>query len=266
VANRPSCWPSRCCRLAPAVADPQLWAELASVGLDGRQPPYERVLHGTADRARPPPQQARAGRLPLHWDEATGGAAAGTADTQPNTRRYTPLDLARHPTWPQCRKQRIRRGGRRFLCVHGGCEVLPWCSSDANWQISYEPGGSPRVRCPQPGHGQAARVGVSSATEAKAPGNNGSQRGRPLPCMRWKGPPSPAVPTVRSLGPRIRGTRHHRSAEPRRTPVDSVPASPEGAFRGRLADRVDPVANSGLQVLALANSRSLVLADPEVSP
>ncbi|HEY8112728.1 MAG TPA: hypothetical protein VII16_07660 [Actinomycetes bacterium] len=45
-----------------------------------------------------------------------------------------------------------------------------------------------------------------------------------------------------------------------------MPASPEGAFRGRLADRVDPVANSGLQVLALANSRSLVLADPEVSP
>jgi hypothetical protein len=50
--------------------------------------------------------------------------------------------------------------------------------------------------------------------------------------MRWKGPPSPAVPAVRSLGPRIRGTRHHRSAEPRRTPVDSVPASSEGAFRG----------------------------------
>ena len=45
---------------------------------------------------------------------------------------------------------------------------------------------------------------------------------------------------VRSLGPRICGTRHHRLAEPGRTPVDSVFASPDGAFQGRLASLVDP--------------------------
>jgi hypothetical protein len=57
-------------------------------------------------------------------------------------------------------------------------------------------------------------------------------RKRPLPRMRWKGPLSPAAPTVRCLGPRIRGTRHHRSATPRRIPVDSAPASRNGAFPG----------------------------------
>jgi hypothetical protein len=82
------------------------------------------------------------------------------------------------------------------------------------------------------------RVGVSSTIEAKAPCNNEPQGRRPLPCMRWKGPPSPAAPTVRSLGSRIRRTRHHRPAKPRRAPVDSVPTSPDGAFRGRLASRI----------------------------
>lgn len=41
---------------------------------------------------------------------------------------------------------------------------------------------------------------------------------------------------------------------------------PRRRLPGRPASRVNPVANSDVQVLARANSRPLVLADPEVSP
>jgi hypothetical protein len=91
-----------------------------------------------------------------------------------------------------------------------------------------------------------------------------SARERPLPCMRWKGPPGPARHAVRSLGPRILRTRHHRSARPRRTPVDSVPASSEGAFRGG-SPVGGPVANSVVRKLTAANSRAPVPAGAGVS-
>ena len=96
----------------------------------------------------------------------------------------------------------------------------------------------------------------------KSPGTM-TARKRPLPCMRWKGPLSPTSPTRRSLGPRIRGTRHHRSAEPRRTPVDTVPCLPER----RLPEAARPVRQTLLRTpVPIARSRklpALVLAGPE---
>lgn len=74
-----------------------------------------------------------------------------------------------------------------------------------------------------------------------------------------------ATPAVRSLGPRIRGARHHHPAEPRRTPVDSVPASRKGAFPGRLASLGKPCRDLWAPGTRSRELPVLVLADPEVS-
>jgi hypothetical protein len=75
-------------------------------------------------------------------------------------------------------------------------------------------------------------------------------RGSNGPIARARESAEPATIARRGLG----GLRSTRCPPPRK--------APSGVAR-RL---VDPVANSGLRVLALANSRFLVLADSEVSP
>jgi hypothetical protein len=62
-----------------------------------------------------------------------------------------------------------------------------------------------------------------------------------------------AVPIARTR--QHHGARHHHPAEPRRTPVDSVLTSRNGAIPGRLASSVNPVASSPAQEPACANSR-----------
>jgi hypothetical protein len=82
------------------------------------------------------------------------------------------------------------------------------------------------------------------------------KRERPLPCMRWKGPPSPAVARsdLSARGPAEPATIAWQSLDELR----STRCPPLERRLPRAARQlVDPVANSGLQAPALANSRSL---------
>jgi hypothetical protein len=89
-------------------------------------------------------------------------------------------------------------------------------------------------------------------------------RKRPLPCMRWKGPLMSHVsdsPIARPANPR---NTPPSVAEPRRTPVDSVPCLPERRLPEAARQLGKPCREPRPRSLALANSRlwdSLTLED-----
>jgi hypothetical protein len=131
--------------------------------------------------------------------------------------------------------------------------------------------GSPRASLTRPARSWLGEAGVRargwqaegsvpappSASCRRVSGNGGGRpgnmvaSGRPLPCRRWKGSSCPTASTVRSLGPRNHGTRHHRQAS--LGELRSTRCSPPWTAPSKGGSPVSgPVANSNLQVIACA--------------